>query len=160
LAPDRVRKIGRNLLACGWRVLPVLDAEQQTTTRRVGEGDAILDQLVPVGALADHGPQGLLVEELAFLAQTAHSCRLLFIVLLHQSSTIRNSVASASGRTARVSELRCILTRPWRSRWRRVRDRLLAARPDHSASSNTVRGCRSCISRSSARFSSDSRLAN
>ena len=90
----------------------VLDAEQQTSARRVGEGDAILDQLVPVGALADHRPQGLLVEDLAFLAQTVHSCRRLFIVLLHQSSTIKNSVVSASGRTARVSALRCILTKP------------------------------------------------
>ena len=55
LASNGVRKVGRDLLACGWRVFSVLDAEQQTTTGRVGEGYAILGQLVPVGVFADHG---------------------------------------------------------------------------------------------------------
>lgn len=43
---------------------------------------------------------------------------------------------------------------------RSVRDRLLAARPESSASSRTVRGCFSCIRRSNARFSSDSTPAS
>jgi hypothetical protein len=53
----------------GWRhILPVLDAQPQTTTRCIGKGNAILGDFVPVCRLAGHRPQGLLVEELSFQA--------------------------------------------------------------------------------------------
>ena len=88
LAPDRVGQVGRDALFCHRQVLPIFDAEQQTTTRCVREGDAVLGQFVPVGCLADHRPQGLLVEQLPLLAH---------ISLFPQSKMIRNSVVLTIG---------------------------------------------------------------
>jgi hypothetical protein len=57
LAPNGVGQIGRDLLARWWGMLPHLDAQQQTTARCIGKGNAILGDFVPVCRLAGHRPQ-------------------------------------------------------------------------------------------------------
>lgn len=69
-----------------WHILPVLDAQPQTTTRCIGKGHAILGDFVPVCRLAGHRPQG-------GAATPAASCRGDGVSFMFGSPHIHISVA-------------------------------------------------------------------